>query len=236
MDSIVVQGVSKVYPDAKGNPFTSLNNISFVWNRGENIGITGESGSGKSTLARLLIGLEKPSSGDIFLGKESIGCWNYNRWRRERKHVQAVFQDASGTLNPQFSVYRNVEEALCNLTTLDKKQRRNRIYELMEMTGMGTKLLEVPTRQLSGGEQRRLSLLRALSIHPDYLVLDEVSSGLDLLSAEAVFSVLEKYHREQGCACLLITHDKQNAFRISHRIFEMQKGEIIKTGKKICEK
>ena len=88
----------------------------------------------------------------------------------------------------------------------------------------------MPVRQLSGGEQRRLSLLRALSLHPSYLILDEVTSGLDLISADAVLSVLEKYHTQYGCAYLLITHDKQNAYRIADRILEMQKGEITKIG------
>ena len=233
MGSIVVQDISKVYLDAKGDPFYALKNVSLTWDKGQNISVIGESGSGKSTLARLLIGIEKPTSGQIIIGSENIGSWNYSRWRKERRRIQAVFQDASGTLNPVLSVYHNVEEALCNLTNLDKQQRKKRIHTLMELTNMSKKLLEVPTRQLSGGEQRRLSLLRALSIHPDYLVLDEVTSGLDLLSADAVLSVLEKYHKEFGCAYLLVTHEKQNAFRISDRIFEMQKGELIQVGNKV---
>jgi len=233
MDGIVVQNVSKYYRNTTGDTFTSLKDVSFTWNKNENIGIIGESGSGKSTLARLIVGLEKPNDGQILIDDENIKQWTYHRWRKERTHIQAVFQDASGTLNPAFSVYRNMEETLRNLTSLGKKERRERIYDLMERTDMHTKLLDVPTRQLSGGEQRRLSLLRALSIHPDYVVLDEVTSGLDLLSAESVLSVLDKYHDEFGCAYLFITHDKQNAYRVSHRIFEIQKGELIKQGQKV---
>lgn len=134
------------------------------------------------------------------------------------------------TMDPAYSVYHNVEEALRNLSALNAKERRARIDELMALTHMSPKLLQVPVRQLSGGEQRRLSLLRALSLHPSYLILDEVTSGLDLISADAVLSVLEKYHTQYGCAYLLITHDKQNAYRIADRILEMQKGEITKIG------
>ena len=233
MDKIVISNVSKDYLDVKGNSFSALKNISFEWNSKENIAIIGESGSGKSTLARLIIGIEKPSSGQIMIENEDSTKWNFRRFRKVRHKLQAVFQDASGTLNPAHSVYRNLEQALRNLSDLNSEERRKRIYELMELTNMKQDLLKVPVKQLSGGEQRRLSLLRALSLHPNYLILDEVTSGLDLISADAVLSTLEKYHSEYGCAYLLITHDKQNAYRIADRILEIQKGGIISIGQKI---
>ena len=232
MDKIVISNVSKNYLDVKGNSFSALKNISFEWNSKENIAIIGESGSGKSTLARLIIGIEKPSSGQILIENEDSVQWNFRRFRKVRHKLQAVFQDTSGTLNPVHSVYRNLEQALRNLSELNNEQRKQRIYELMELTNMKQDLLKVPVKQLSGGEQRRLSLLRALSLHPNYLILDEVTSGLDLISADAVLSVLEKYHSEYGCAYLLITHDKQNAYRITDRILEIQKGEIVTIGQK----
>ena len=157
--------VSKTYMDEKHQPFQVLHNVSFSWSAGENIAVLGESGSGKSTLARLLIGIEKPSSGTITWNREDITRWNTSTWREKRRCIQAVFQDASGTLNPARSVYHNVEEALRNLTKLDKQQRRARIGELMELTHMDSHLLQVPVRQLSGGEQRRLSLLRACLLY-----------------------------------------------------------------------
>lgn len=232
MGSILIESVSKTYLDAKGNPFTALKNVSFTWKQGENIAVIGESGSGKSTLARLLIGIERPTGGSIHIDNQDIKRWNYRRWRKERRNIQAVFQDAAGTLNPVYSVRRNVEEALCNLTNLNKAQRKERIEELMKLTGMSEKLFDVPTRQLSGGEQRRLSLLRALAVHPSYLILDEVTSGLDLLSADAVLTVLEKYHIQHGCSYFFITHDKQNAYRLAQHIYVMEKGEIVGTGHK----
>ena len=139
-------------------------------------------------------------------------------------------RDASGTLNPMRSVRSNVEEAMVNLTSLSKRERRERIGELMELTHMEKKLLDVPARQLSGGEQRRLSLVRAMSIRPKYLILDEVLSGLDLISADAVIRVLEQYHREFDCAFLLITHDMDSAYRLSDTILTMQAGQIVRVG------
>lgn len=232
MGNIQMQDVEKVYLDTKGNPFTALNGVSFVWEQGTNIAVIGESGSGKSTLARLLIGIERPTKGKVSIDGQDVKQWSYHRWRKERRKIQAVFQDSSGTLNPIYSVYQNVEEALRNLTDLDKQQRKKRITKLMELTEMSQKLFDVPTRQLSGGEQRRLSLLRALAVHPSFLILDEVTSGLDLLSADAVLSVLEKYHHEYGCSYLLITHDKQNAYRLAQEIYVMKKGGIVEFGHK----
>ncbi|WP_312093103.1 dipeptide/oligopeptide/nickel ABC transporter ATP-binding protein [Aminipila sp.] len=228
MEGIIVQNVFKFYGTKKEASFAALKGVDMQLNPGEYVALVGESGSGKSTIARLIIGLEKATSGHILLDGEDTGGWNYKRWRSNRKKIQAVFQDTSGTLNPRLSVYQNVEQALVNLTSLSKKQRRERIFELMALTNMDRRLLEVPTRQLSGGEQRRLSLLRALSIRPDYLILDEVISGLDLISADAVLKVLEKYHEEYSCACLFVTHDKESAYRISDRILEINNGKIMR--------
>lgn len=232
MECVIVAKVSKRYLDAKGNPFHALDQVSFTWDRGTNLAVTGESGSGKSTLARLLIGIEPPTLGEITLDGENIARWNFRRWRKARHHIQAVFQDAAGTMDPAYSVYRNMEETLRNLTTLNSAQRKKTILELMELTRMDQHLLEVPVKQLSGGEQRRLSLLRALSIKPDFLVLDEVTSGLDVVSADAVLTLLENYHTHYGCSYLLITHDRQAAYRISDHILVMEKGKIIQHGRR----
>ena len=121
MDGIVISKVSKQYFDVKGNPFLALNQVSFEWRQGENLAVIGESGSGKSTLARLIIGLEKPTSGNIQINGEDIARWKFHRWRQERRRIQAVFQDASGTMDPAYSVYHNVEEALRNLSDAERK-------------------------------------------------------------------------------------------------------------------
>ena len=236
MAGIVIENLCKLYKNGDSACFAALNGVNMRVNKGEYVALVGESGSGKSTLARLMIGIEKPSAGRVVIDGEDITLWNYHTWRKKRRGIQAVFQDTSGTLNPMLSVYHNVEEALVNLTDLNRAQRKERILGLMELTNMSPRLLKVPTRQLSGGEQRRLSLLRALAIRPDYLVLDEVVSGLDSISADAVMAVLEKYHREFDCGCLFITHDKDSACRISDRILEISNGKIIYEGVKAPRK
>ena len=163
MEQITVTHVSKDFPDASGKPFSALRDISFVWTKGENISLMGESGSGKSTMARLMIGLERPSEGRVLVNGADTTKWGHREWRKHRGKIQAVFQDAGGTLNPAWSTSKNVEEALVNLTDLSPAQRKSRISELMEQTGLRKDLLDTPVRKLSGGEQRRLALLRSLS-------------------------------------------------------------------------
>ena len=120
MEQITVSGVAMQYRDASGKIFTALNNVTFTWEQGQSISVTGESGSGKSTLARLLIGLETPAKGRVLWNGEDTKGWSYHTWRKRRTKIQAVFQDSYGTLNRSLSVYKNMEEALLNLTVLTK--------------------------------------------------------------------------------------------------------------------
>lgn len=230
MGEIVIQNVNQVYHNVNQGDFNALSDINLHLCKGESLAIEGESGSGKSTLARLLIGIEKPTSGKILLDGEDITCWNYRTWKQHRKKIQAVFQDSSGTLNPARSAYANVEEALVNLTDKKRAERKKHILDLMDAVHMDYGLLETPVRQLSGGEQRRLSLLRAIAVEPDYLIMDEVTSGLDLISADAVLTLVENFVKLSGSSCIFITHSRKDAMRIANRIIIMREGRIAEQG------
>ncbi len=233
MGEIVIQNVNKIYPSEIQGELHALYNINIRLEKGESLAIEGESGSGKSTLARLLIGMEKPTSGTILLDGEDMTQWSYGTWKSRRKKIQAVFQDSSGTLNPARSAFSNVEEALINLTSFNRKERKKRIYDLMDAVSMDHRLLDTPVRRLSGGEQRRLSLLRAIAIEPDYLIMDEVTSGLDLISADAVLTLVENAVKLHRCSCIFVTHNRKDAMRISDRIAIMQNGRIVEQGQLI---
>lgn len=229
MGEILIRDLSKVY-DAPGKKrFEAVSGVSFALKKGECLSLIGESGSGKSTIARLLIGLEPPTSGSILMDGEEMTAWDRKEWRRHRARIQAVFQDSTGTLNPRLSVRSNAQIALKNLTDMNAEQRRERILELMDMMRLNQRLLKTPTSALSGGEQRRVALLRALSIHPDYIVLDEMTSGLDLVNTGRVLDALEIYLRRYECGCLLITHDMNVAYRLSNRIIQLAHGRIVGT-------
>lgn len=136
MDRIELDNLTRTYYDAQGETFCALDHASLIWEQGHSIAIMGESGSGKSTLARLMIGLERPSEGRVLINGVDTTKWGLREWRKYRGKIQAVFQDAGGTLNPSWSTSKNVEEALVNLTDLSPSQRKNRIAELMEQTGL----------------------------------------------------------------------------------------------------
>ncbi|MBQ8306275.1 MAG: ABC transporter ATP-binding protein [Blautia sp.] len=231
MDQLRVEHVTHRYENDKGEVNTVLRDVSFTWLKGESLALMGESGSGKSTLARLCIGLETPSEGQILFDGEPTGGWKYRKWRARRREIQAVFQDANGTLNPQRSVYQNMSEALVNLTDMGKEERKKTLLALMAQTGLSPELLKTPVRKLSGGEQRRISLLRALALHPDFLVLDEVTSGLDLISTDSVLTLLEEYRARFGCSYLFITHDWKQASRLCSRVIMIEKGVFTKEAK-----
>ena len=229
MGEIVIQNVNQVYHNANQGDFNALSDINLHLCKGESLAIEGESGSGKSTLARLLIGIEKPTSGKILLDGEDITCWNYRTWKQHRKKIQAVFQDSSGTLNPARSAYANVEEALVNLTDKKRAERKKHILDLMDAVHMDYGLLETPVRQLSGGEQQMLAIARALISSPRMLLLDEPSMGLSPLLVQEIFDIIQDIHKE-GMTILLVEQNAQMALSVADRAYVLETGRVVMDG------
>lgn len=227
MDTINIENVSRYYNDMLGQKFVALDDVSLTWKNGESIAIMGESGCGKSTLAKILIGLENPSSGTVRFDNENTRLLSYRKWREYRADLQAVFQDSSGTLNPTRSTYANAEEALVNLTKLNKQQRKEKIFSLMSFMGLDKKLLDIPVKRLSGGEQRRIGLLRSLAVCPKFLILDEITAGLDIISTETIINLLKTYQNKYKCNYLVITHNINVAKSLCSKIIEISNGKIV---------
>ena len=230
MDGLVIDNISKHYMVKGHRSSEVLSSVNMHIHPGEFVSLLGASGSGKSTLAKLIMGIERPSSGKISLNNQVCNFTSHKGRKTIYKKIQAVFQDASGTLNPRLSAYHNVEEALVSLTNLSSINRKLRIKELMDLLEMNEILLKRHVWELSGGEQRRLSLLRALAIKPEYLVLDEVISGLDRQSIQLVEGLLMKCKKEFGCGVIYITHHNKSAYRLSDRILKLKEGCIICEG------
>ena len=230
MGEIVIQNVNQVYHNANQGDFNALSDINLHLCKGESLAIEGESGSGKSTLARLLIGIEKPTSGKILLDGEDITCWNYRTWKQHRKKIQAVFQDSSGTLNPARSAYANVEEALVNLTDKKRAERKKHILDLMDAVHMDYGLLETPVRQLSGGEQQRVAIAMAMSMQPKLLLADEPTSALDVTVQAQVVKQMMDLREKTGTAIVIVTHNMGVASRMADDIAVMKDGELKEFG------
>lgn len=229
MDGYTVNDLSLTFSE-KANEFNALKGLSFTWPSNKNIGIMGESGSGKSTLAKILLGLYKPTSGEVLFNGENINQWNANQWKIKRKIIQAVFQDTSGSLNNGLSVMRNMEEPMRNLTKLNKNQRKEIILDLMKKTNMDLSLLKRKTSHLSGGEQRKLSIIRALSVQPQFLILDEITAGLDVESKKEIIRTLKLFNEDRKNSYLLITHDIDFAKKTCDEIYIMKEGKFIQKG------
>jgi len=222
---ILLQSINKIYMTNKGE-FHALDNIDLKIRSGESISILGESGSGKSTLAKIISKIEKHTSGQIFFDKENITNLKGKKLLNFRKSIQTVFQDTSSTLNPKLSVLRNMEEGLINLTNYNKNERKEILLELMKKLNMKEEILNTPVRKLSGGETRRVSLIRALGTNPSFLVLDEITSGLDLISQDMVLDMISDSIRNFKVTVIFVTHDEESAKRISNRLLYMDKGKI----------
>ena len=194
--------------------------------QGEKVVVIGPSGSGKSTFLRCLNLLEVPTEGEILIEGESITAPKTNV-NKIREKMGMVFQQFN--LFPHLTVLDNITLAPIKVKKMPKAEAEKLARELLNKVGLADKEDSYPA-QLSGGEQRRLSLLRAIAVEPDYLIMDEVTSGLDLISADAVLTLVENFVKLSDSSCIFITHSRKDAMRIANRIIIMQEGRIAEQG------
>ena len=198
--------------------FEAVHGVSFALARGEILGLVGESGSGKSSVARALVGLERPSGGDI-------SC----RARR----VQMVFQDAVGSLNPRLTVASTLDEALRVAGAAARREGVKgpaRVEDLLELVGLSRAVLGQYPRELSGGQCQRVSVARALAASPELLVADEPVSALDVSVQARVLNLLRDLRRQLKLSILLIAHDLAVVKNVCDRICVMEKGLFAECG------
>lgn len=233
MDGLRLVNVHKSYKTNSGRSNEVLQGINFCLKEGKTVSLLGESGCGKSTLARIILGIESLDDGEVKLNDMTISSLSYKEFRKIRSIIQGVFQDSSGSLNPKLSVLRNMEEGVKNLKDMTSEERVNEIYYIMNKLGLSKELLKRSVVNLSGGEQRRVALIRALAVKPKILVLDEVTSGLDKESKIKVINLLKAYRLNFQCSILLITHDREVAYELSDTILLLENGKITKKAERI---
>jgi ABC-type glutathione transport system ATPase component len=212
--------------------FVAVDNVSFALEQGESLAVVGESGSGKTTVARMIVGLERPTSGAIAVtGSDRTTPARSTRSRRERgRDVQIVFQDPYSSLDPRQSAASALDEVLKLHHKGAYPNRRERVAELADMVGLDDRQLHALPRSLSGGQRQRVAIARALAAEPQLLILDESVSALDVSIQAQVLNLLADIRETTGISYLLISHDLAVVRQLTDRIVVMLRGRIVERG------
>lgn len=207
-------------------PFEALKGISFSVKPGEAYAIVGESGAGKSTAAKCVVGLQRPTSGEITFQGEPLSFKG-----SKRRQIQMVFQDPYSSLNPRMTIGAALVELLrVNEIRPDKASALARATELLEMVGMPKRTLDQRPRAFSGGQRQRIGIARSLAVEPTLLVADEPVSALDVSIQASILLLLKRLQSELGLTMLFISHDLAVVRQLCDRVAVMSDGEIIEEG------
>jgi len=207
----------------------AVNGVDLEIPSGQTLALVGESGSGKSTVARCVAGLEKPDSGQIWIGEKNASELSSNSRLLLSREVQMVFQDPVTSMNPRFTAAEVVEEPLL-IQRLEPEQRRNASLESIDEVGLSRAWACRSVMQFSGGQRQRLAIARALVLRPKLLVLDEAITGLDLSTQAQIANLLLALQASHSLTYLLISHDLALVARMADAIAVMARGRIVEAG------
>jgi len=230
---IEVKGLVKTFGSASGwfsgrqQQVEAVKGISLSLAEGETLAVVGESGSGKSTLARMLVGLERPTSGTISLMGEAMSAHAKRSDKAFGQMIQYVFQDPVASLNPRKTIADTLDVPLRYLCNYPTARRKTRMLELMEAVQMPADALTGYPHEFSGGQAQRLAIARALAAEARILVLDEPVSALDVSVQAQVLLLLDQLKREFGLSYLFISHDLAVVESIADRVAVMYHGDLV---------
>ena len=220
-DLLIIENISKTFKVDKNKELQALKNINIRLKKGECIGIVGESGCGKSTLARIIVGIEKKTSGKIiFDNKEIEGI-------SKTKDIQMIFQNPLSSFNPRMKIVDYMWEPLRNYFKLSKKDSIPLIKKSLIDVGLDENALEKYPHEFSGGQLQRITIARAVVIKPKLIVCDEITSALDVSVQKQILELLKKLQKDLGLSYLFIGHDLAVVQDISQKIVVMYMGEIV---------
>ena len=229
-----IDKISKNFYDSRSSIFfnskkvEAVKNVSIEINEGDILGIIGESGSGKSTLAKIIVGIHKPTKGNIsFKGKSLI-----NLSQRQRNNlIQYVFQDPSNSLNPRKTVMQSLLVPTTYLLGLRKDRAHTRIKDILKSVNLSLDTLDKYPHELSGGQAQRVAIARSLLSKSPFIVLDEPISALDVIIQEQILQLLKKLKKEYNLSYIFISHDLAVVENFCNKIAVMFRGEFVEVGK-----
>lgn len=222
-----IKNLCKEFILDKGRRIRACQNITLPVYRGETLGIIGESGCGKSTLVRTLLQLEKSDGGQALFQGQDILQLRGRALRESRKHIQMIFQNPTTAFNESMRVEDILTEPLENFGRLDKKDKEVIARELLALVDLPDALLYRYPQALSGGQRQRLGIARAISLEPDILICDEVTSALDVSVQDKICQLLARLQKEKGLSYIFICHDLALVDMMSHQIAVMYLGHIV---------
>ncbi len=227
---IACEHVTKVYPprslEDRARGFKAVDGVSLSIEQGSSFGLVGESGSGKTTLAKAIMYLDPPTSGSVKYRSIDLASLRARSLRAERRHMQIVFQDPHSSLDPRMRVRDSISEGLINLG-VPRAEREKRVDRLLDLVGMSASAASRYPHEFSTGQRQRIVIARALTMEPDFLVLDEPVSNLDVSIQAQVINLLEDIKRELGLTYLFISHDINLVAYMCDNIAVMYKGKIV---------
>ncbi|ASM74980.1 glutathione import ATP-binding protein GsiA (plasmid) [Pseudosulfitobacter pseudonitzschiae] len=229
-----VSGLNKTYHVTGGmfRPARTVHackDVNFTVHQGETLGIVGESGSGKSTLVKCLIRLEGPETGVVSVEGKDIALMSRHDLHPYRQHIQIVFQDPYGSLNPRRTIGDQLVEGPVNFGE-NRGKAMERARELMRIVRLDPEVLNRYPNQFSGGQRQRICIARALMVEPKILIADEAVSALDVSVQKEVLKLLNEIRDRMGLTVLFITHDLRVAAQVCDTLIVMQEGEVVERG------
>ena len=231
-----VNKLNRVFPlhrswfGGKGQSVYAVTDVSLGIKQGQTVGIVGESGCGKSTLAKMIVMLDRPTSGSIHFQDRDLHNFRGKEEKQFRRKVQFVFQDPLSSLNPRKTIRQILEAPLKHLTDKSPQERRERVEELMTLVNLRPEFLERHPHEFSGGQSQRIGVARSIAASPELVVLDEPVSALDVSVQAQVLNLLRELKDSQNLTYIFISHDLAVVENICNIVAVMYLGRIVEIG------